>query len=169
MAMRGCRLMRTDSSPSEISSSEMPDSSSSSISFFTFRISIRELLEEAVVLSFAQAQCGGFERQLVAERTQPENASDCDIREIGSVPKLFARENVAEVDLDEWNGNAQQRIPQCNTRMSQSARIDQDELHGVLRCIMNRRNEFMLGIALQAQQVDLQRSSALLEPNFDGL
>ena len=40
IAMRGWRLMRTDSSPSEISSSEMPDSSSSSISFLTLRMSI---------------------------------------------------------------------------------------------------------------------------------
>ena len=45
MAIRGWRLMRTDSSPSEISSSEMPDSSSSSINFFTLRISIREPLQ----------------------------------------------------------------------------------------------------------------------------
>ena len=34
------RLMRTDSSPSEISSSAMPDSSTSSISFLILRISI---------------------------------------------------------------------------------------------------------------------------------
>ena len=47
IAIRGWRLMRTDSSPSDISSSEMPDSSSSSISFFTLRISIREPLEES--------------------------------------------------------------------------------------------------------------------------
>jgi hypothetical protein len=42
--------MRTDSSPSEISSSEMPDSSSSSIKFFTLRISIREPLQNIAVL-----------------------------------------------------------------------------------------------------------------------
>ncbi len=41
IAVRGWRLMRTDSSPSEISSSEMPDSSSNSINFLTLRISIR--------------------------------------------------------------------------------------------------------------------------------
>ena len=42
---RGWRLMRTDSSPSDISSSEMPDSSSNSINFLTLRISIREPLQ----------------------------------------------------------------------------------------------------------------------------
>jgi hypothetical protein len=41
---REWRLMRTDSSPSEISSSAIPDSSRSSMSFFTLRISIREPL-----------------------------------------------------------------------------------------------------------------------------
>jgi hypothetical protein len=39
-ARRAPRLMRTDSSPSLISISPMPDSSSSSISFLTLRISM---------------------------------------------------------------------------------------------------------------------------------
>src|ERR1700679_1217913 len=65
---RGWRLMRTDSSPSEISSSEMPDSSSSSINFLTLRISIREPLQYRI--NSAQACDGGLERELVADRAQ---------------------------------------------------------------------------------------------------
>src|ERR1700731_1792189 len=79
MATRGWRLMRTDSSPSEISSSEMPDSSSSSINFFTLRISIREPLEEPLVLAVGQAGTCGFERELIADGSQPEDAADRDV------------------------------------------------------------------------------------------
>src|SRR6204780_3988335 len=67
---RGWRLMRTDSSPSEISSSEMPDSSSSSISFFTLRMSIRDPLEESLMLGGDQSGACGLERQLVADGSQ---------------------------------------------------------------------------------------------------
>src|ERR1700734_1263994 len=83
MAIRGWRLMRTDSSPSEISSSEMPDSSSSSISFFTLRMSIREPLEESLVSGTGQAGARGIERELVAFRSQTHDAADRDVGEIG--------------------------------------------------------------------------------------
>src|ERR1700724_509431 len=79
MAIRGWRLMRTDSSPSEISNSEMPDSSSSSINFFTLRISIREPLEEPLVLAVGQAGTCGFERELIADGSQPEDAADRNV------------------------------------------------------------------------------------------
>src|ERR1700676_2186920 len=79
MAILGWRLMRTDSSPSEISSSEIPDSSSSSISFLTLRISIREPLEESLVLGFGQAGASRLERKLVADGPQSENAADRDV------------------------------------------------------------------------------------------
>src|SRR6202451_1236385 len=76
MAIRGWRLMRTDSSPSEISSSEIPDSSSNSINFFTLRISIREPLNS---LCLGEAGACGFERELVADGPQPEDASGRDV------------------------------------------------------------------------------------------
>src|SRR5579863_5528921 len=80
MATRGWRLMRTDSSPSEISSSEIPDSSSSSINFLTLRISIREPLNS---LCLGEAGAGGFERELIADGPQPEDASGRDVGQIG--------------------------------------------------------------------------------------
>src|SRR5580692_5648157 len=79
IAIRGWRLMRTDSSPSEISSSEIPDSSSSSINFFTLRISIREPLEESLVLRVGQAGACGVERELIADGSQSDDAADRDV------------------------------------------------------------------------------------------
>src|SRR5208283_411816 len=75
MARRGWRLMRTDSSPSEISSSEIPDSSKSSINFFTLRISIPELPKDRR-LGGGQPCTGRFERELIADRAEPDDAAD---------------------------------------------------------------------------------------------
>src|SRR5271168_3711064 len=72
---RGWRLMRTDSSPSDISSSEMPDSSSSSINFFTLRISIRGP-PSIIVFDFGQTRACGLERELIADRAQSKYAAD---------------------------------------------------------------------------------------------
>src|SRR5208282_3572625 len=75
MPNRGWRLMRTDSSPSDISSSEIPDSSSSSINFFTLRISIRGP-PSIIVLDFGQTRACGLERELIANRAQSKYAAD---------------------------------------------------------------------------------------------
>src|SRR3981081_806108 len=93
--------MRTDSSPSEISSSEIPDSSSNSINFFTLRISIREPLEKSLVLAVGQTGACGFERELIADGSQSENAADRDVGQIGMLSKSLACEHVAAMHLDE--------------------------------------------------------------------
>src|ERR1700688_951965 len=97
MDIRGLRLMGTGSSPSEISHCELPDSHSSSINFFTLRISIREPLEESLVLGFGQAGASRLERELVADGPQSENAADRDVGQIGMLPKNLACEHVAQV------------------------------------------------------------------------
>src|SRR5712672_4521353 len=105
IAIRGWRLVRTDSSPSEISSSEIPDSSSNSINFFTLRISIREPLEESLVLGVGQAGACGIERELIADGPQSDDAADRDVGQIRVVAKSFACEHVAEMHLDERYGH----------------------------------------------------------------
>src|SRR5271154_6182021 len=109
--------MRTDSSPSDISSSEMPDSSSNSISFFTLRISIREPLENLVFLGLGQARDGGLERELVADRAQSINAAGCDIGQIRVMPICLAGEYVAQMNFDERHADREERIAQCDAGM----------------------------------------------------
>ncbi len=108
--------------------------------------------------SFAQAQGGGFERQLVADGPQAEYAADRDVGKIRSMPKLFTRENIAQVYLDERYGDAEQGIAQRDARMGKCARIEEYQFHGVLLRAMDLRDQFVFGIALQAQQLDLARS-----------
>src|ERR1700704_5947965 len=114
--------MRTDSSPSEISSSEMPDSSSSSINFFTLRISIREPLRN-IVLGLGQARDGGFERKLVADRPQSINAADCNVGQIRVMPESLAREHIAQVNFNERQGHREKGVAQRDTGVGECTGI----------------------------------------------
>src|SRR5262245_54157080 len=89
----GMRLMRTASSPSLISISAIPDSSSSSISFLTLRMSNLFVLGDA---------CGrSLNRQLVSNSPEPDDAAHGDVREIRVVAEFLPRESVGEVQFDE--------------------------------------------------------------------
>src|SRR6202046_2877859 len=119
-AVRGWRLMRTDSSPSEISSSEMPDSSSSSISFFTLRMSIRDPLEESLMLGGDQSGACALARQLVADGSQSDDAADSDVGQIRVLPKTLAREHVAQMNFDEGQLDREKGIAQGDAGMGRS-------------------------------------------------
>src|SRR5882724_5674736 len=144
--------MRTDSSPSEISSSEIPDSSSSSINFFTLRMSIREPLEESLVLGVGQAGARGFERELIADGSQSDDAADRDVGQIRVVPKSFACEHVAEMHFDEGHGHREEGIAQGDTGVRVPAWIEDHERNAVLLGGLNLRNQLVLRIALEGCQ-----------------
>src|ERR1700741_4292508 len=98
------RLIRTASSPSLISISAMPDSSSSSISFLIFRMSMPGM----PLKRFEETSSGCCElarsrtqRQLVAVGTETGDDADGDVREIGMFPKRLARVHVRQVYLNE--------------------------------------------------------------------
>src|ERR1700730_2695667 len=167
MPIRGWRLMRTDSSPSEISSSEIPDSSSSSINFFTLRISIREPLEESLVSG--QAGACGFERELVADGSQSDDAADRDVGQIRMVSKSFACEHVAEMHFDERYGHREEGVAQGNTGVRVAAWVDDHERNAFVLRGMNLRNQLVLRIALESGQGMAVGHSELPEPALDAL
>src|SRR6185437_997263 len=103
--------MRTDSSPSVISISAMPDSSSSSMSFLTLRMSMEvprvltsqrdsvfALRRRRHLLQAAQRRGQG---QFIADRAAARDAAHRDVGEIGMAAEVLAPERVADVDLDE--------------------------------------------------------------------
>src|SRR6185312_8087754 len=144
--------MRTDSSPSEISSSEMPDSSSSSISFFTLRISIREPLCEFWFLRVSQAGACGDERKLVAQGSQSDDAADRDVGQIRTMSKFLARKQVAQMNFDERYRDPEKGVAQGNAGVGESPRIDDHEGDAVALDGVNLRDQLMLGIALEARE-----------------
>src|SRR5256886_11722158 len=127
----GMRLMRSASSPSLISISAMPDSSSNSISFLIFRMSMPGMPPRNQKAKNAQASGGGGEPlrggahgRLVAERPQPGDDPHRDVRQIGMPAKRLAGVRVGQVYLDERHGGAAQRNAQRNAGVRESARGD---------------------------------------------
>src|SRR5260370_1453001 len=169
MAIRGGRLMRTDSSPSEISSSEIPDSSSSSINFFTLRISIRDPLEESLVLGVGQAGARGFERELIADGSQSDDAADSDVGQIRMLSKSFACEHVAEMHFDERHGHREEGVAQGNTGVRVAGWIDDHERNALVLRGMNLRNQLVLRIALEGGEGMALGEGELPELELDAL
>src|SRR5687767_9426386 len=101
------RLMRTASSPSLISISAMPDSSSSSMSFLILRISIETTLGKRSCGPARtgsgpgrnlglQARDGGAGGELVALGAEAEDDARGNVGEIRAVPEGLARMDVGQ-------------------------------------------------------------------------
>src|SRR5580692_4312157 len=130
--------MRTASSPSLISISAIPDSSRSSISFLTLRISMLRIPLKVFrvlvcVLRFAgrlqrQQPGDGAHRKLVAISAQPDDGADRDVRKIGLLTKGLAGVDVAQVDFDEWQPHRGDGVSQRNTGVREGAGIEDQEV-----------------------------------------
>ena len=94
--------MRTPSSPSVISISAIPDSSSSSMSFLTLRISIESLRGEML---YCRAQ-----PQVVTQSAEAGDGPDGNIRQQRAVAKFFACLDVAEMHLDKWQAHCEEGV-----------------------------------------------------------
>src|SRR6516165_2601959 len=155
------RLMRTASSPSLVSISAMPDSSSSSISFLIFRMSMQDypprepktLTPLAVSGCAGEPQRRGAHRRFVAECTEAADHTDRDVREIRLPAERLAGVRVRQMHLDEWQASGQDRIAQGNARVRESPRVDDEEGHTLRASLLDAVDELMLGVALEADQV----------------
>src|SRR5688572_12584854 len=158
--------MRTDSSPSLISISAMPDSSSSSMSFLTLRISIRILLffscecgersaekMPALLTSERQVVSRGAQRQLITERTESRDRADGDIGEIRVMAEGLPRMHVAQMHFDERNLHAQQRVAQRHAGVRERRRIEDDAGHVRSRRLVNASDQLRFGVALEIREV----------------
>src|SRR6185503_20446439 len=156
----GMRLMRTASSPSLISISAIPDSSSSSISFLTLRMSnLCAFRYQLLNGRDARPLTGGYfcrcrlDRELVPQCTQADDAAHGDVREIGVVTKFFACEGVREMQLDERQFHAEQRVAQRHAGVREAARVDDGEADAVGLGRLHPIDQFVFGIALEGDQL----------------
>src|SRR6516164_2342289 len=155
------RLMRTASSPSLISISAMPDSSSSSISFLIFRMSMPGLPQEKsktptpLVVSgcTGEPRRGGAHCRFVAERAEAADHTDRDVREIRLPPKRLAGVRVRQMHLDERQPRGQNRVAQRNARVSEGRGVDDEEGHPLRASLVDALNELVLRVALEADQI----------------
>src|SRR6188508_3234026 len=135
----------------------MPDSSSSSISFLTLRISIRvplgSLLHRLCSISLrsvaGQLVCRRAQCELVADRPEAGDASDRNVGEIGALPEALARMNVREMHLDERNLHGEQRVPERDARVREPGGVEDDEGHVTRGRLMDACDQVGLRVALE--------------------
>src|SRR6202011_5072627 len=129
------RLMRNASSPSLISISAMPDSSSSSISFLIFRMSmlgnapLGDMSRMGCRVAVGSGRLGellhrGSHCQLITERTQAGDDADRYVRKVRVVTKCLARLRVRKVYLHELQAYPEQSVAQRNARMRERAWVE---------------------------------------------
>src|SRR5882724_640935 len=176
------RLIRSASSPSLISISAMPDSSSSSISFLIFRMS---MLGNAPLSAFFQMSDGlaGWARsgwpgevphrgphcQLVTERTQAGDETGRYVGEVGMLAERLAPVDVREVNFHERQTYREQRIPQGNAGMRKRCRIEYQKGDAGGRGAVDLADELGFRVALKRDELVAGLAGQLRRALFDRL
>lgn len=65
----------------------------------------------------------------------------------------FAFIHVGKVNFDKWDAHREQCVTYCDAGMGKSGRVDQNKVDCLIACGVNAFDQFMFGIALQAQQM----------------
>ena len=97
-----------------------------------------------------------LQSQLVTQRAEANDAADGDVGKIGVMSERLTGEDVREVNLDERNAHAQQRVAQGNAGVGVGARVDQDEIDAFGTCLVHAVHQ-------QAFLVALERGEAVAE------
>ena len=84
---------------------------------------------------------------------ETEQATARDVTEITVVPKLFPGKRIAQVNFDKRNLNGQKGVTQCNTRVRESARVQDDEVDAVNLRLLDPVDELMFGVALKTRKL----------------
>src|SRR4051812_23919715 len=174
MPLAGMRLMRTASSPSLISISAIPDSSSSSISFLTLRISKMVSSINFQTRWKARALTGGdprgrsLHRQLVTQRPQADDAAHGDVREIRVVSEFLPREGVRQVQFDERQLHSEQRVAQRYAGVGEAPGVEDCEADAVGLGGLHAIDELVLGVALERDHFMAETGGGVPGALFDG-
>src|ERR1700743_132775 len=119
------------------------------------------------MLFLGEARDGGLQRKLVADRSQPIDTADSDVGQIRGMSKCFPCEYVAQVDLDEWHPNRQERVAQRDAGVGEGAGVDDDERRAVGLRGMYAADQVVFGIALGGDEFMTIRSAKNLEFGLD--
>src|SRR5690625_51657 len=165
------RLMRTDSSPSLISISSILESSSSSISFLTLRMSIITLWLQSFsvrpALGLVQPRHAGIQSQQVAPGTKAQHHADGDVGKVAEPAEGFTLVHIGEVHFNEGEVGCQQGIPERDAGVRIGSRVEQDQVHPVIGSGVNALDELGLAIGLKGFQPMSGGHRALVELAID--
>src|SRR5690606_34623016 len=157
----GWRLRRMDSSPSQISISESWDSSSSSMSFFTLRMSMGPS-----VLSL-KACDGGVQRQQVTLRAEAADHALGNGGEVGMATKGLPGVDVRQVHLDEGDADRGQGVAHGDAGMAVGRRVDDHVAHPGRGRLLDQVDQFALMVGLPRFDGDAGLARRLGQPPVD--
>ena len=107
------------------------------------------------------------QREAVACGAEPDDRAERDIAEVTVPAKRFAGVNVRQVNLDERQPDAGQRVAQRNARVREGAGVDQDRRRAVAARGVHALDQRVLRVALVRRQPDAERSRLLAQPGDD--
>jgi len=83
----------------------------------------------------------------VTKHAQSTDDADRLVAQKAAVPELFSGVNVADVDLQEWDGNACKSVAKSHACVCETARVDDDEL-GLAAGVVDSVDDgtFMVGL-----------------------
>ena len=90
---------------------------------------------------------------VVTKTPQARNHRLGNIRQIAVMPEGLAGVNVGDVHLNKRYRHRRQGVAKSYAGVGVRRRINDDELGAILSRLMNRFDQFLLTIALQAQQL----------------
>ncbi len=68
------------------------------------------------------------------------------------MPKFLPGKRVAEVNFDKRNLNREKCVAQSNARVCECARVQDNEVDTIARRLLHAIDEFVFGVALEANQ-----------------
>src|SRR5262245_43239356 len=118
--------------------------------------------------STGQALDSCTQRELIADRTQAEDAPDRNVHEIGVTAEGFACLSVGQMYFDEREPHGKKRIPEGDARVRESARVENQKCNAGPGGFMNPGNQLVFRIALERCELVAGFPSQLCHTLLDG-
>lgn len=109
----------------------------------------------------------GIQRQEISIRTQPRDDALGEIGEIGVLAERFPGMDVGQMHFNKGDLDSGQSITQGDAGMGEGCGVDDDVGNALADRFLNRVDQYMFGIALQAAQPPAPSLRVRLQPDID--
>lgn len=81
--------------------------------------------------------------------------------------KFLTRKYIAQMNFDEWDADRQQRVADSNAGVRKSTGVEKDEVHTLRRGELHPVNNFVFGIALEANELVVEIAGKILQSTLN--
>lgn len=81
--------------------------------------------------------------------------------------KFLTRKYIAQVNFDEWDADGQERVTDSNAGVRKSTGVEKDEAHTFRRGELHPVNNFVFGIALEANELVVEIAGKILQSTLN--